>query len=102
MEQRDDFVVRQQRRFIAQRWRQVARQISDRQLNFPVNTHAGRTLVHPSTAALVFSRGGIEIETTSCVADCITNPVKTYILMPSVNFIETNYIQSKEFFHDAE
>ena len=53
MEQRGQFVVGQQRRFIAHRRREVTHQIGHRQLNAAIgSTPADATIVHPRAAAL--------------------------------------------------
>src|SRR3546814_9163581 len=62
VEQRHDFVVRQQCRFARQRWREIASQISDRLLQAMRGMAAVDALVHPGAGALVGARVRVEIE----------------------------------------
>ena len=62
VEQRDDVVVREQRRLAADRRGEVAREVRDRMLHALVDAPAVDRVVHPRAALLAFARIEVEIE----------------------------------------
>src|SRR3954470_21706011 len=62
VEQRDDFIMREQRRLCAQRGGEIAIQVRDRRLHAGMYAPARYCIIHPRSAALGGPRINVEIK----------------------------------------
>src|SRR5664279_1985028 len=68
VEKRDYVVVREGCRFVTDRAREIAVEVSDRFLNTTRRAFAGNRLIHPGAAALGFARIEVEIKLANQLA----------------------------------